>query len=126
MMYSAIDTIWILFGAVLVFFMQAGFAMLETGFTRAKNAGHIVLKNLMDFAIGSLVFYIVGFGIMYGKSCGGIIGVPDHFYSWRLFCFVSLGSLCAFFKWCFAELRQQLFPEQWLNAPSSFLMSPIL
>lgn len=79
MMYSAIDTIWILLGAVLVFFMQAGFAMLETGFTRAKNAGHIVLKNLMDVAIGSLVFYIVGFGIMYGKSCGGIIGVPDLF-----------------------------------------------
>ena len=57
-MYSAIDTIWVLLGAALVFFMQAGFAMVETGFTRAKNAGNIVLKNLMDFAIGSLVFYI--------------------------------------------------------------------
>lgn len=78
-MYSAIDTIWVLLAAVLVFFMQAGFAMVETGFTRAKNAGHIVLKNLMDFAIGSVVFYIVGFGIMYGKSCGGIAGIPDLF-----------------------------------------------
>ena len=78
-MYSAIDTIWVLLGAALVFFMQAGFAMVETGFTRAKNAGNIVLKNLMDFAIGSLVFYIIGFGLMFGDSAGGIIGKPDLF-----------------------------------------------
>ena len=78
-MYSAIDTIWVLLGAALVFFMQAGFAMVETGFTRAKNAGNIVLKNLMDFAIGSVVFYIIGFGLMFGDSAGGIIGKPDLF-----------------------------------------------
>ena len=55
-MYSALDTIWTLLGAALVFFMQAGFAMVETGFTRAKNAGNIIMKNLMDFAIGTVVF----------------------------------------------------------------------
>ena len=51
--FSGIDTLWVLLGAALVFFMQAGFAMVETGFTRAKNAGNIIMKNLMDFAIGT-------------------------------------------------------------------------
>lgn len=78
-MYSAIDTVWILICSALVFFMQAGFAMLESGFTRTKNAGHVVLKNLMDFAVGTVVFYIAGFGLMYGKSFGGFVGVPDLF-----------------------------------------------
>ena len=55
-MYSSVNTIWVLFGAALVFFMQAGFAMVETGFTRAKNAGNIIMKNLMDFCIGTPVF----------------------------------------------------------------------
>ena len=55
-----IDTIWMLIGAMLIFFMQAGFAMFEAGMTRAKNAGNIVMKNLMDFACGSPVFYLVG------------------------------------------------------------------
>ena len=56
-MYSSVNTIWVLFGAALVFFMQAGFAMVETGFTRAKNAGNIIMKNLMDFCIGTPVFW---------------------------------------------------------------------
>ena len=62
-MFSSVDTIWVLLGALLVFFMQAGFAMVETGFTRAKNAGNIIMKNLMDFAIGTLVFWFIGFGL---------------------------------------------------------------
>ena len=62
--YSSVNTIWVLLGAALVFFMQAGFAMVETGFTRAKNAGNIIMKNLMDFCIGTPTFWIVGFGIM--------------------------------------------------------------
>lgn len=73
--FNAFDTIWLLLGAVLVFWMQAGFAMVETGFTRAKNAGNIIMKNLMDFAIGSIVFWIIGYGIMFGESSsifGGI------------------------------------------------------
>ncbi|NCD08844.1 MAG: ammonium transporter [Negativicutes bacterium] len=78
-MYSSVDTIWVLLGAILVFFMQAGFAMVETGFTRAKNAGNIVMKNLMDFSLGTIVFWIIGFGLMFGTDIGGFIGTPDFF-----------------------------------------------
>ena len=62
MEFSAVNTIWVLIGAALVFFMQAGFAMVETGFTRAKNAGNIIMKNMMDFCIGTPTFWIIGFG----------------------------------------------------------------
>ncbi len=65
---SAIDTVWVLVAAFLVFFMQPGFAMLEAGFTRAKNAGNIVMKNMMDFAMGSIGYFIAGFGIMFGAG----------------------------------------------------------
>ena len=68
MEFSAVNTIWVLVGAALVFFMQAGFAMVETGFTRAKNAGNIIMKNLMDFCIGTPVFWLVGFGLMFGAG----------------------------------------------------------
>lgn len=69
--------IWFLIGAAFVFFMQAGFAMVETGFTRAKNAGNIIMKNLMDFCIGTVVFIFIGFGIMMGEDAlGGLIGLP--------------------------------------------------
>ena len=78
-MYSSVDTIWVLLGAALVFFMQAGFCMVECGFTRSKNAGNIIMKNLMDFALGTLVFWILGFGLIFGESIGGIIGTPDFF-----------------------------------------------
>lgn len=74
-----IDTLWVLFGAALIFFMQAGFAMVETGFTRAKNAGNIIMKNLMDFACGSVVFWIIGYGLMFGVQEGGILGKVDLF-----------------------------------------------
>ena len=74
--FSSVDTIWVLLGAVLVFFMQAGFAMVETGFTRAKNAGNIIMKNLMDFAIGTLAFWVIGFGLLMGKG-NGFIGTID-------------------------------------------------
>ncbi|MCI5528552.1 MAG: ammonium transporter [Blautia sp.] len=70
MEFSAVSTIWVLVGAALVFFMQAGFAMVETGFTRAKNAGNIIMKNLMDFCIGTPAFWLVGFGIMFGAGNG--------------------------------------------------------
>ena len=70
--------IWFLIGAALVFFMQAGFAMVETGFTRAKNAGNIIMKNLMDFCIGTVVFVLLGFSLMMAEDyvCG-FIGVPN-------------------------------------------------
>jgi len=75
-MYSSSDTIWVLISAALVFFMQAGFAMVETGFTRAKNAGNIIMKNLMDFAIGTPTYWLIGFGLMFAGS-GPLIGGLD-------------------------------------------------
>ena len=75
----AIDTVWTLMAAVLVFLMQAGFAMLETGFTRAKNAANIMMKNLMDFSIGTLAFWAIGFGIMFGADAAGLFGTSKFF-----------------------------------------------
>ena len=77
-MYSSVNTIWVLLGAALVFFMQAGFAMCEAGFTRAKNTGNILMKNLMDFSIGTPVFWLLGFGLMFGGT-GALIGGFDPF-----------------------------------------------
>ena len=97
----AFDTMWVLFATALVFFMQAGFAMVETGFTRAKNASNIIMKNLMDFSVGSLIYWIIGFSIMFGTDVGGFVGSV----SW-----LSLGSfehlglgipLNAFLIFCF-------------------------
>lgn len=76
---SATDTLWVLLGTILVFFMQAGFAILESGLTRAKNSGNIIMKNLMDFVTGSLLYWFIGFGIMFGPSLYGFIGSPDFF-----------------------------------------------
>lgn len=75
-MYSAVNTIWVLLGAALVFFMQAGFAMCEAGFTRAKNTGNILMKNLMDFCIGTPAFWLVGFGVMFGGT-SALVGIFD-------------------------------------------------
>ena len=75
----AIDTVWVLIGTCLVFFMQAGFCMVETGFTRAKNAGNIIMKNLMDFAVGTVIYWILGFSLMFGNSIGGVVGIPHLF-----------------------------------------------
>ena len=72
------DGLFYVVGAVLVWFMQAGFAMVETGFTRAKNAGNIIMKNLMDFCLGTIVFVLLGFGLLYGTdTLGGLIGIPN-------------------------------------------------
>lgn len=77
---SAIDSqlfaVWFLIGAALVFWMQAGFAMVEAGFTRAKNTGNILMKNLMDFCIGTVVFILIGFGLLLGEDVAGLIGKP--------------------------------------------------
>ena len=76
-MFNSVNTCWTLVAAFLVYFMQAGFAMVETGFTRAKNAGNIIMKNLMDFCIGTVVFMFLGFGILLGEDAlGGFIGIP--------------------------------------------------
>lgn len=82
-------SVWFLVGAILVFFMQCGFAMVETGFTRAKNAGNIIMKNLMDFCIGTVVFVALGYGIMNSENYFfGLIGMPEyqmfiHFYDFN-------------------------------------------
>ena len=75
---SEVFGVWFLIGAALVFFMQAGFAMVETGFTRAKNAGNIIMKNLMDFCIGTVVFVLLGFSLMMAEDyVFGLVGVPN-------------------------------------------------
>ena len=79
--------VWFLIGAALVFWMQAGFAMVEAGFTRAKNTGNIIMKNLMDFCIGTCVFILIGFGLLLGEDMVGLIGKPgfDIFTSYADF-----------------------------------------
>ncbi len=76
-----LDYVWTLVAAALVFFMQAGFAMVEAGFTRAKNAVNIMMKNLMDFSMGSLIYWAVGFGLMFGVSGTGFFGTTGFFLS---------------------------------------------
>ena len=94
LMDEKLFAVWFLIGAALVFWMQAGFAMVETGFTRAKNAGNILMKNLMDFCIGTVVFILIGFGLFLGEDLVGLIGKPgfDIFtsyadFNWSAFVF---------------------------------------
>ena len=107
MEFSAVNTIWVLLGAALVFFMQPGFAMVETGFTRAKNAGNIIMKNLLDLSIGAPVYWLVGFGIMFGTN-NGWIGTID---------FLTRGdysAICGSFSRRFSARRvQPLFRGRW-------------
>ena len=86
-MNGQIFGVWFLIGAALVFWMQAGFAMVETGFTRAKNAGNIIMKNLMDFCIGTVVFILIGFSLLLGEDLMGLIGKPgfDIFTAYESF-----------------------------------------
>jgi Amt family ammonium transporter len=101
-----IDTIWLFIGAFLVFWMQAGFAMVESGFSRAKNSANLLMKNLIDFAGGALLFFAIGFGLMYGASVGGFIGTDNFFltnldpaafdaYSWVDFLFQLMFAAAA-------------------------------
>ncbi len=86
-MNSMMFGVWFLIGAALVFWMQAGFAMVEAGFTRAKNAGNIIMKNLMDFCIGTVVFILIGFSLLLGEDMAGLIGKPgfDIFTAYESF-----------------------------------------
>ncbi|ULQ60583.1 ammonium transporter [Brucepastera parasyntrophica] len=74
-----IDMMWVILGGVLVFFMQLGFALVETGFTRSKNSVNIIMKNLMDFSLGTVAYYVVGFGLMFGSSFAGFMGISGFF-----------------------------------------------
>ncbi len=93
MTYVSVDVMWTLLGAAMVFFMQAGFSLCEAGLTRAKNTGNILMKNLMDFCIGTPAFWLVGFGMMFGGS-GAVIGGVDPFILGDY----DFGSLP---KWCY-------------------------
>ncbi|MDW2798560.1 ammonium transporter [Clostridium boliviensis] len=79
-----LNIMWTMLGAILVYFMQAGFALVETGFTRAKNAGNICMKNMMDFVLGSLFFFLLGFPLMFGNNIGGILGGSGFFNPYSL------------------------------------------
>ncbi len=103
---TQIDTMWLFIGSFLVFFMQAGFALVESGFTRSKNAANLIMKNLLDFSAGAIIFYAVGFGFMYGSSAGGFIGTDNFFlsnltiadgdaYSWVDFLFQTMFAATA-------------------------------
>lgn len=97
------NILWTCLAAFLVFFMQAGFAMVETGFTRAKNAVNILMKNLMDFSVGSLVFFLVGFGLMFGESNGffgttlfGLVGIDSTTdWNWTFLIFQTVFAATA-------------------------------
>ena len=112
--------VWFLIGAALVFWMQAGFAMVEGGFTRAKNAGNIIMKNLMDFCIGTVMFMLIGFSLLLGEDYLGFIGKPgfDLFYELCKFQFFNVCILTLYS----VQQRQQLFPEQWQRERSSYLI----
>ena len=81
---------WFLIGAALVFWMQAGFAMVETGFTRAKNAGNIIMKNLMDFCIGTVVFSLLGYSLMMFRQF--VKCRINNFYIIAFDCFLDIGN----------------------------------
>lgn len=85
-------SVWFLIGAALVFWMQAGFAMVEAGFTRSKNTGNIIMKNLMDFCIGTCTFILIGFSLLLGEDLLGFIGKPgfDIFTSYANLIFQTL------------------------------------
>ncbi|MCA9018141.1 MAG: ammonium transporter, partial [Planctomycetaceae bacterium] len=95
-LFSDMDTLWTCLAAFLVFFMQAGFALVETGFTRAKNACNIIMKNLMDFSIGTVAFWLVGFGLMFGVT-EGFVGTTGFLFDADAEGAITTGS----FGWAF-------------------------
>ena len=115
---TGLDTVWMLLAAMLVFFMQPGFALVEAGFTRTKNTANILMKNLVDFMFGSLLFWFIGFGLMFGA--GSFVGQP-HFFNLEMMDAVIDNGLPieGFSRRCFVLLRQRLFPERWPREPNS-------
>lgn len=113
---SEIFGVWFLIGAALVFWMQAGFAMVETGFTRAKNTGNILMKNLMDFCIGTVMFILIGFSLLLGEDLMGFIGKPGFDISPRTRISISRTSSLTSSS---ARRRRPSSPAQWQSARSS-------
>ncbi len=111
---SAVDTLWVLLGAALVFIMQAGFTMVEAGFTRAKNAGNICMKNVMDFCCGTVVYWLMGFSIMYGATelipgwfgCFGVTAAMDSDWTSLIFQTVFCATSATIVSGAMAERTQ--------------------
>jgi Amt family ammonium transporter len=98
---ASMDMMWTLIASFLIFLMQAGFTLVEVGFTRAKNAGNVVMKNMIDFALGSFGFFLIGYGLMFGTSAAGLFGTGDFFLSH----ITSAGKVD---NWKFANLMFQV------------------
>ncbi len=131
---SNINIVWTCIAAFLVFFMQAGFAMVETGFTRAKNAVNILMKNLMDFSVGSIAFFLVGFGLMFGASNGlfgttlfGLSGVeagPDWSWTFLIFQTVFAATAATIVSGAMAE-RTKFISYLFYSMGITFIIYPI-
>ena len=115
---SQVFGVWFLIGAALVFWMQAGFAMVEAGFTRAKNTGNIIMKNLMDFCIGTCTFILIGFSLLLGEDMVGLIGKPG-FDIFTSLCRILTGRI-SYLTWCSVQPQQLSFPELWQREPNSY------
>ncbi len=111
----ALDTVWTLLAGILVMFMQAGFAMVETGFTRAKNACNIMMKNLLDFAVGSIVYWAVGFGIMFGAG--------NLFFGSSGFFLMDSGATFASLDWSTVPLYCKYFFQMVFAATAATIVS---
>ena len=114
---SEVFGVWFLIGAALVFWMQAGFAMVEAGFTRAKNTGNILMKNLMDFCIGTVMFILIGFGLFLGEDLVGLIGKPgfDIFTD-----YANLTGPISYLTLCSVQLLLPSYLVLWLKEQDSF------
>ena len=110
--------LWFIVGALLVFFMQAGFARVEAGFTRAKNASNIVMKNTLDFSIGAVVFLFLGYGLLSGANGNPFIGTPD--LGWLGAAgFAEFNWSDFFFQLVFCATATIIVSGPWPSAPSS-------
>lgn len=113
--FSVPDTVWVIIAGVLVFFMQAGFAMVETGFTRAKNACNILMKNVLDFSIGTIAYWAIGFGIMFGAG-GWFMGTSGFFLN-------DTGSTFASLDWANVPLGAKYFFQLVFAATAATIVS---
>ncbi|HOY10749.1 MAG TPA: ammonium transporter, partial [Candidatus Omnitrophota bacterium] len=111
----AMDTVWTLIAGMLVMFMQAGFAMVETGFTRAKNACNIMMKNLLDFTVGAVIYWAVGFGIMFGAG--------NLFFGTSGFFLADTGSTFASLDWSLVPLACKYFFQMVFAATAATIVS---
>ncbi len=114
---GAIDMLWLIITGALVFFMQAGFAFVETGLTRVKNATNILMKNLMDFCFGSIVFWMIGWGSCTGRTSSGALSgsATSSRGRWATRPFIGTG----FSRWSLRLPRRLSSPAPWPNGPSS-------